>query len=96
MKIFGFDYEVELSTRPENSIGTDQDWELATNALESALKDNHMSYDINEGDGAFYGPKIDFKLKDALKRKWQCATILRCQKDLILLISEQMEKSTDQ
>jgi len=75
MKIFGFDYEVELSTRPENSIGTDEDWELATSALESALKDNQMSYDINEGDGAFYGPKIDFKLKDALKRKWQCATI---------------------
>jgi len=75
MKIFGFDYEVELSTRPENSIGTDEDWELATSALESALKDNSMSYDINEGDGAFYGPKIDFKLKDALKRKWQCATI---------------------
>jgi len=75
MKIFGFDYEVELSTRPEDSIGTDQDWELATQALESALKDNQMSYDINEGDGAFYGPKIDFKLKDALKRKWQCATI---------------------
>jgi len=75
MKIFGFDYEVELSTRPDDSIGTDQDWELATQALESALKDNHMSYDINEGDGAFYGPKIDFKLKDALKRKWQCATI---------------------
>ncbi|OPY12361.1 MAG: Threonine--tRNA ligase 2 [Syntrophus sp. PtaB.Bin001] len=75
MKIFGFDYEVELSTRPENSIGSDRDWDLATNALESALKDNHMNYDINEGDGAFYGPKIDFKLKDALKRKWQCATI---------------------
>jgi len=75
MKVFGFEYEVELSTRPENSIGTDQDWELATQALENALKDNQMSYDINEGDGAFYGPKIDFKLKDALKRKWQCATI---------------------
>ncbi|MDY0187183.1 MAG: threonine--tRNA ligase [Syntrophus sp. (in: bacteria)] len=75
MKIFGFEYEVELSTRPGNSIGTDEDWELATSALENALKDNAMSYDINEGDGAFYGPKIDFKLKDALKRKWQCATI---------------------
>jgi len=75
MGIFGFDYEVELSTRPQDSIGSDQDWEMATNALEQALKDNHMSYDVNPGDGAFYGPKIDFKLKDALKRKWQCATI---------------------
>ncbi len=75
MKIFGFDYEVELSTRPENSIGSDEDWDLATSALEQALKDASMVYDINEGDGAFYGPKIDFKLKDVLKRKWQCATI---------------------
>lgn len=75
MEIFGFEYEVELSTRPENSIGSDEDWNLATTALENALKDNHMSYEINEGDGAFYGPKIDFKLKDVLKRKWQCATI---------------------
>ena len=75
MKIFGFEYEVELSTRPEKSIGSDADWDLATSALEGALKDNKMHYDINEGDGAFYGPKIDFKLKDALKRKWQCATI---------------------
>ena len=75
MGIFGFEYEVELSTRPENSIGSDQDWELATRALRGALKDNGMTYEVNEGDGAFYGPKIDFKLKDALKRKWQCATI---------------------
>jgi threonyl-tRNA synthetase len=75
MGIFGFEYEVELSTRPDNSIGSDQDWELATRALEGALRDNGMSYEVNEGDGAFYGPKIDFKLKDALKRKWQCATI---------------------
>ncbi|MBN2687927.1 MAG: threonine--tRNA ligase, partial [Deltaproteobacteria bacterium] len=75
MKIFGFEYEVELSTRPEKSIGSDEDWELATAALEQALKDTGMAYDINEGDGAFYGPKIDFKLKDVLKRKWQCATI---------------------
>ena len=75
MGIFGFEYEVELSTRPANSIGTDGDWEMATAALEQSLKDNRMVYDINEGDGAFYGPKIDFKLKDALKRKWQCATI---------------------
>lgn len=75
MGIFGFDYEVELSTRPAKSIGSDQDWEMATKALEQALKDNNMIYDVNPGDGAFYGPKIDFKLKDALKRKWQCATI---------------------
>jgi threonyl-tRNA synthetase len=75
MAIFGFEYEVELSTRPAKSIGSDADWELATAALKSALNDNRMVYDINEGDGAFYGPKIDFKLKDALKRKWQCATI---------------------
>ena len=75
MAIFGFEYEVELSTRPAKSIGSDADWELATSALKNALKDNRMVYDINEGDGAFYGPKIDFKLKDALKRKWQCATI---------------------
>ncbi len=75
MGIFGFEYEVELSTRPEKSIGSDEDWEMATAALEASLKDNHMAYDVNVGDGAFYGPKIDFKLKDALKRKWQCATI---------------------
>ncbi len=75
MGIFGFEYEVELSTRPEHSIGSDEDWDLATRALEGALKDNGMAYEVNEGDGAFYGPKIDFKLKDALKRKWQCATI---------------------
>jgi threonyl-tRNA synthetase len=75
MGIFGFEYEVELSTRPEKSIGSDDDWTLATTALENALKDNQISYEVNAGDGAFYGPKIDFKLKDALKRKWQCATI---------------------
>ena len=75
MGIFGFEYEVELSTRPPKSIGSDDDWNLATTALENALKDNKISYEVNEGDGAFYGPKIDFKLKDALKRKWQCATI---------------------
>ena len=75
MEIFGFEYEVELSTRPVNSIGSDGDWELATSALIGALEDKGMNYEVNEGDGAFYGPKIDFKLKDALKRKWQCATI---------------------
>ena len=75
MGIFGFEYEVELSTRPQKSIGSDDDWALATTALEGALKDNKINYEVNAGDGAFYGPKIDFKLKDALKRKWQCATI---------------------
>ncbi len=75
MKIFGFEYEMELSTRPEKSIGTDEDWERATQALLSALKGRNLSFDINEGEGAFYGPKIDVKLKDALNRRWQCATI---------------------
>ena len=75
MNIFGFDYELEISTRPENSIGTDEQWELATNALINALENTGRKYDINEGDGAFYGPKIDVKLKDAIGRKWQCATI---------------------
>jgi threonyl-tRNA synthetase len=76
MKDFGFtDLSIELSTRPEKSIGSDEDWELATKALEDALKQKALPYDINAGDGAFYGPKIDIKLKDALKRKWQCATI---------------------
>jgi len=75
MDIFGFGYEVELSTRPENSIGSDENWERAMRALKESLKDKGIAYKINEGEGAFYGPKIDFKLKDALKRKWQCATI---------------------
>jgi len=75
MTIFGFEYEMELSTRPEKSIGSDEAWELATNALQSALIDSGEPFEINEGDGAFYGPKIDIKLKDALDRKWQCATI---------------------
>ncbi len=75
MGIFGFDYEMELSTRPEKSIGSDEDWERATNALRAALVDSGRPFDINEGDGAFYGPKIDIKLRDALDRKWQCATI---------------------
>lgn len=75
MAIFGFDYSIELSTRPEKSIGTDEDWERATNALDHALKEQNAEYEINEGDGAFYGPKIDIKLKDALSRSWQCATI---------------------
>lgn len=76
MKLFGFnDYTVELSTRPEKSIGTDRDWEHATSALEAALKEKKINYDVHKGDGAFYGPKIDIRLKDALGRFWQCATI---------------------
>ena len=76
LKVFGFDeFEIELSTRPEKYIGTEQDWEEATNALKKALDAKGLQYDINEGDGAFYGPKIDIKLKDALGRAWQCATI---------------------
>ena len=75
MKIFGFEYEMELSTRPEKSIGADEDWERATQALLHALKTKDLPYEVNEGEGAFYGPKIDVKLKDALNRRWQCATI---------------------
>jgi threonyl-tRNA synthetase len=75
MKIFGFEYEMELSTRPEKSIGADEDWERATQALLQTLKMKNLPYDVNEGEGAFYGPKIDVKLKDALNRRWQCATI---------------------
>jgi threonyl-tRNA synthetase len=75
MQVFDFKFEIEISTRPEKSIGTDQDWERATNALTEALDTFDFSYKINEGDGAFYGPKIDFKLKDCLNRSWQCATI---------------------
>lgn len=72
---FGFSYEIELSTRPEHSIGSDEDWELATNALENAVQGMGKSYVINEGDGAFYGPKLDFHLKDSIGRTWQCGTI---------------------
>ena len=75
MAIFGFDYQLEISTRPQKSIGSDEDWERATQALISAMEENALPYQINEGDGAFYGPKIDVKLKDALERLWQCATI---------------------
>jgi len=76
LRDFGFsEYEVELSTRPEKSIGSDEDWIAATAALKSALDSRKVAYEINEGDGAFYGPKIDIKLKDALGRAWQCATI---------------------
>ncbi len=72
---FGFPYEIELSTRPEHSIGSDEDWELATEALEKAVQGMGKSYVINEGDGAFYGPKLDFHLKDSIGRTWQCGTI---------------------
>ncbi len=75
MRIFQFEYELELSTRPEKSIGSDEDWENATKALSHALKSKKLPFEVNEGEGAFYGPKIDVKLKDALHRKWQCATI---------------------
>ena len=74
-KQFGFPYHVELSTRPENSIGSAEDWEVATNALKQALQEKGLEFKINEGDGAFYGPKIDFHLEDSLDRTWQCGTI---------------------
>lgn len=72
---FCFSYQIELSTRPENSIGSDEDWELATKALEQAVVGLGKSYVVNEGDGAFYGPKLDFHLKDSIGRTWQCGTI---------------------
>jgi threonyl-tRNA synthetase len=72
---FGLGFHLELSTRPEKSIGTDEQWETATDGLESALKIYGQEYKINEGDGAFYGPKIDVHIKDALGRTWQCGTI---------------------
>ena len=75
MKIFGFEYEVELSTRPSKSIGSDEDWDRATKALVDAMSQMELPYAINEGDGAFYGPKIDVKLRDCLGRQWQCSTI---------------------
>ncbi len=74
-RLFGFDYDIELSTRPENSMGSDQIWEMATSSLSKALENVNKPYKINEGDGAFYGPKIDFHLKDSLRRRWQCGTI---------------------
>ena len=72
---FGFKYTVELSTRPDDSMGSDEDWENATNALITALESKGLPYEVNEGDGAFYGPKIDFHLEDSLGRTWQCGTI---------------------
>ena len=73
--LFGFKYHVELSTRPEDSMGSDEDWEMATDGLRSALDELGLDYVVNEGDGAFYGPKIDFHLVDAIGRTWQCGTI---------------------
>ena len=72
---FGFQYSVELSTKPEDSIGSEEEWDLATTALEDAMKAMDMDYHVNEGDGAFYGPKLDFHLKDSIGRTWQCGTI---------------------
>ena len=72
---FGLTYVAELSTRPDDSMGTDEDWELATNGLRKALEHRGLDYIVNEGDGAFYGPKIDFHLKDSIGRTWQCGTI---------------------
>ncbi len=75
MSTFGFQYEAEISTRPDKSIGTDDMWEYATDALKQACERHDLAYDINEGDGAFYGPKIDIKVKDAIGRTWQCSTV---------------------
>jgi len=74
-KVFGLEYRVELSTKPEKSMGSDEQWEVATNALELVLEKMGLEYKLNPGDGAFYGPKIDFHILDSLKRSWQCATI---------------------
>lgn len=74
-KKFGFSYHVELSTRPADAIGSDEEWEMATEALESAIRDMNMAYTVNVGDGAFYGPKLDFHLTDSIGRTWQCGTI---------------------
>lgn len=74
-KLFGFKYHVELSTRPENSMGSQEEWDMATNALKEALEERQMNFIINEGDGAFYGPKIDFHLEDSIGRTWQCGTV---------------------
>ena len=74
-KTFGFEYHLELSTRPEDSMGTDEEWEVAENGLREALEELNLPYKLNEGDGAFYGPKIDFHLRDCIGRTWQCGTI---------------------
>jgi threonyl-tRNA synthetase len=73
--IFGFKYHIELSTKPKDAMGTDEEWEIATTALKEAMEANGMPYVINEGDGAFYGPKLDFHLEDSIGRTWQCGTI---------------------
>ena len=73
--MFGFNYHIELSTRPDDSMGTDEEWEAAENALREAMENVDAAYVINEGDGAFYGPKLDFHLEDSLGRTWQCGTI---------------------
>jgi len=75
MELFGFSYEAELSTKPEKAIGSEESWQKAIDALRRVLEDEGIAYKVNEGEGAFYGPKIDIKLEDALGRKWQCATI---------------------
>lgn len=72
---FGFSYHVELSTKPEDCVGSDEEWELATAALKNAVKEMNIDYTVNEGDGAFYGPKLDFHLRDSIGRTWQCGTI---------------------
>jgi threonyl-tRNA synthetase len=90
---FGFKYFVELSTRPENSMGSDEDWEAATNGLKTALEKLNLPYVINEGDGAFYGPKIDFHLEDSLGRTWQCGTI---QLDFQMPINFNLEYTNEQ
>jgi threonyl-tRNA synthetase len=74
-KVFGFEYKIELSTRPENSMGSEELWQQAESSLQNVLEKRGIEYKINEGDGAFYGPKIDFHILDAIKRSWQCATI---------------------
>ena len=74
-KVFGLDYHVELSTRPEDSMGSDEIWDLATNTLREVIEERGIPYQINEGDGAFYGPKLDFHVKDSIGRTWQCGTI---------------------
>lgn len=73
--LFGFTYHIELSTRPEDSMGSDEEWEMATTALRECLEEKGIDFVVNEGDGAFYGPKLDFHLEDCLKRTWQCGTI---------------------
>ena len=75
MDTFGFTYEAEISTRPDKSIGTDEMWDHATESLKEACARRGLAYEINEGDGAFYGPKIDIKVKDAIGRTWQCSTV---------------------